>query len=89
MLTAYYVHFHWKLVDQTPTPTRFLRNCEESGLFQELEEANPFEQDFKDATPTGSSKPPLAVTQSGVTNAREDSLHSWLSLTVDQHFNLV
>ncbi len=35
------------LIDQTPTPTRFLRNCEESGLFQELEEAaNPFDQDF-------------------------------------------
>lgn len=35
------------VVDQTPTPTRFLRNCEESGLFQELEEAaNPFDQDF-------------------------------------------
>ena len=32
--------------DQTPTPTRFLRSCEESGLFQELEEANPFDQDF-------------------------------------------
>ena len=30
------------LSDQTPTPTRFLRNCEEAGLFQELE-ANPFE----------------------------------------------
>ena len=29
--------------DQTPTPTRFLRNCEETGLFQELE-TNPFEQ---------------------------------------------
>jgi cyclic AMP-dependent transcription factor ATF-2 len=34
------------LVDQTPTPTRFLRNCEESGLFQELAE-NPFEQEFE------------------------------------------
>ena len=42
--------------DQTPTPTRFLRNCEESGLFQELEEANPFEQDFESATTSGSSK---------------------------------
>ena len=31
------------VTDQTPTPTRFLRNCEETGLFQELE-ANPFEQ---------------------------------------------
>ncbi|CAI8057498.1 Cyclic AMP-dependent transcription factor ATF-2 [Geodia barretti] len=31
------------LVDQTPTPTRFLRNVEESGLFQELAD-NPFDQ---------------------------------------------
>ncbi|XP_019849658.1 PREDICTED: cyclic AMP-dependent transcription factor ATF-2-like isoform X2 [Amphimedon queenslandica] len=38
-----------QLIDQTPTPTRFLRNCEEAGLFQELE-ANPFEHDFKQAT---------------------------------------
>lgn len=37
------------LIDQTPTPTRFLRNCEENGLFQELE-TNPFDQDFKSAT---------------------------------------
>lgn len=42
--------------DQTPTPTRFLRSCEESGLFQELEEANPFDQDFKSIN-DGSSKP--------------------------------
>lgn len=35
-------HFLSLLVDQTPTPTRFLRNCEEEGLFQDLE--NPFDQ---------------------------------------------
>nr|XP_057910364.1 cyclic AMP-dependent transcription factor ATF-7b isoform X1 [Doryrhamphus excisus]XP_057910365.1 cyclic AMP-dependent transcription factor ATF-7b isoform X1 [Doryrhamphus excisus] len=32
------------IADQTPTPTRFLKNCEEVGLFNEL--ANSFEQDF-------------------------------------------
>lgn len=26
------------LADQTPTPTRFLQNCEEVGLFKEIEE---------------------------------------------------
>ncbi|XP_078376092.1 cyclic AMP-dependent transcription factor ATF-2-like [Oculina patagonica] len=36
------------VADQTPTPTRFLRNCEEEGLFQDLE--NPFDQDFKRAS---------------------------------------
>ncbi len=44
------------IADQTPTPTRFLRSCEESGLFQELEEANPFDQDFKSATDDGQTK---------------------------------
>lgn len=42
------------LVDQTPTPTRFLKSCEESGLFQELEEANPFDHDFNKAQPKSS-----------------------------------
>ena len=35
-------------LDQTPTPTRFLRNCEEEGLFDELGENenddNPFDK---------------------------------------------
>lgn len=33
-------------LDQTPTPTRFLKNCEEVGLFNEL--ASSFEQDEDD-----------------------------------------
>lgn len=33
--------------DQTPTPTRFLKNCEEVGLFNEL--AGSFEQEFSKA----------------------------------------
>lgn len=32
--------------DQTPTPTRFLKNCEEVGLFNEL--ASSFEQEEDD-----------------------------------------
>lgn len=35
------------IADQTPTPTRFLKNCEEVGLFSEL--ANSFEQEFRKA----------------------------------------
>lgn len=31
--------------DQTPTPTRFLKNCEEVGLFSEL--AGSFDQDLR------------------------------------------
>ncbi|XP_055957228.1 cyclic AMP-dependent transcription factor ATF-2 isoform X1 [Patella vulgata] len=43
-------------LDQTPTPTKFLKNCEEIGLFQELVK-NPFEEAFKKAT--DSEVPPL------------------------------
>ncbi|CAB3369842.1 Hypothetical predicted protein [Cloeon dipterum] len=36
-------------VDQTPTPTRFYRYGEEVGLFQDLQNVNPFEEQFKKA----------------------------------------
>ncbi|KAM9487425.1 cyclic AMP-dependent transcription factor ATF-2 isoform 2-T5 [Clarias gariepinus] len=45
------------IADQTPTPTRFLKNCEEVGLFNEL--ASPFEHDFKKATEEDIKKLPL------------------------------
>lgn len=40
------------VADQTPTPTRFIRNCEEVGLFQELQNVNPFDEGFKKAMET-------------------------------------
>jgi hypothetical protein len=40
--------FSFVSADQTPTPTKFLRNCEEMGLFNELSK-NPFEEAFKKA----------------------------------------
>ncbi|KAG7501818.1 cyclic AMP-dependent transcription factor ATF-2 [Solea senegalensis] len=45
------------VADQTPTPTRFLKNCEEVGLFNEL--ASPFDHDFKRATEDDIKKLPL------------------------------
>ncbi|XP_053312170.1 cyclic AMP-dependent transcription factor ATF-7-like isoform X2 [Spea bombifrons] len=36
------------IADQTPTPTRFLKNCEEVGLFNEI--ASSFENEFKKGT---------------------------------------
>ncbi|XP_076340182.1 cyclic AMP-dependent transcription factor ATF-2-like isoform X2 [Tachypleus tridentatus] len=39
-------------VDQTPTPTRFILNCEEVGLFQDL---NPFEEQFRRAAQAAAS----------------------------------
>ncbi|KAM9304944.1 cyclic AMP-dependent transcription factor ATF-2 isoform 2-T2 [Gastrophryne carolinensis] len=47
----------WMRPDQTPTPTRFLKNCEEVGLFNEL--ASPFENDFKKASDDDIKKMPL------------------------------
>ncbi|XP_036401159.1 cyclic AMP-dependent transcription factor ATF-2 [Megalops cyprinoides] len=45
------------VADQTPTPTRFLKNCEEVGLFNEL--TSPFEHDFKKASDEDIRKLPL------------------------------
>ncbi|KAJ3592729.1 hypothetical protein NHX12_007856 [Muraenolepis orangiensis] len=45
------------VADQTPTPTRFLKNCEEVGLFNEL--ASPFEHDFRKASEYDIKKLPL------------------------------
>lgn len=42
------------LSDQTPTPTRFLKNCEEVGLFSELDCS--FEHEFRKAQEEESSK---------------------------------
>lgn len=43
--------------DQTPTPTRFIRSCEEVGLFQDLQNDNdndnPFEETFRRAVEAG------------------------------------
>lgn len=47
----YFANWYF-LTDQTPTPTKFLKNCEEIGLFQDLTK-NPFEEAFKKASETG------------------------------------
>lgn len=44
----------YDVADQTPTPTRFLKNCEEVGLFQDLQ-VNPFEETFRRAVETGNT----------------------------------
>ncbi|KAK6971184.1 cyclic AMP-dependent transcription factor ATF-2 [Biomphalaria glabrata] len=51
-------------LDQTPTPTKFLKNCEEIGLFQELS-SNPFDHAYKKAL---DSDLPLPGPQSGELN---------------------
>ncbi|KAH9494828.1 hypothetical protein Btru_017932 [Bulinus truncatus] len=51
-------------LDQTPTPTKFLKNCEEIGLFQELS-SNPFDHAYKKAL---DSDPPLPGPQTAELN---------------------
>ncbi|XP_029287470.1 cyclic AMP-dependent transcription factor ATF-7b isoform X4 [Cottoperca gobio] len=45
------------IADQTPTPTRFLKNCEEVGLFNEL--ASSFEHEFSKAHEDDRTKHPV------------------------------
>ncbi|XP_059189397.1 cyclic AMP-dependent transcription factor ATF-7a isoform X2 [Centropristis striata] len=47
------------IADQTPTPTRFLKNCEEVGLFNEL--ASSFEQDDDEKRAKNSLPAPNSV----------------------------
>ncbi|XP_073846424.1 activating transcription factor-2 [Musca autumnalis] len=37
------------VADQTPTPTRLIKNCEEVGLFDDLRHVNPFDETFRRA----------------------------------------
>ncbi|KOC66462.1 Cyclic AMP-dependent transcription factor ATF-2 [Habropoda laboriosa] len=60
------------VTDQTPTPTRFIRNCEEVGLFQDLQNVNPFEETFRRAVESGNTGT-LTVPEVGIT---DDTLHT-------------
>ncbi|XP_055690736.1 uncharacterized protein LOC129794127 [Lutzomyia longipalpis] len=69
-------------VDQTPTPTRLIRNCEEVGLFEDLKHVNPFEETFRRAvedakTPSETlTLPEAAVFDSTAKIVCEDTLHT-------------
>lgn len=47
--------------DQTPTPTRLIRNCDEVGLFEDLhlQHVNPFEETFRQAVESKNGTPTL------------------------------
>ncbi|XP_018567171.1 uncharacterized protein LOC108907836 [Anoplophora glabripennis] len=60
------------VADQTPTPTRFIRNCEEVGLFQDLQNVNPFDEFFKKAVELAKNGGTLEVPE---TNS-DDTLHT-------------
>ncbi|KAL2104103.1 hypothetical protein ACEWY4_000971 [Coilia grayii] len=54
------------IADQTPTPTRFLKNCDEVGLFNDI--ASSFEQEFRKAQEDDDkrAKNPLSSQSTGV-----------------------
>ncbi|XP_012230907.1 cyclic AMP-dependent transcription factor ATF-7 [Linepithema humile] len=61
------------VADQTPTPTRFFKNCEEVGLFQDLQNVvNPFEETFRRAVEAGNTGT-LTVPEAGIA---DDTLHT-------------
>ncbi|CAD7014108.1 unnamed protein product [Ceratitis capitata] len=62
--------------DQTPTPTRLIRNCEEVGLFEDLRHVNPFEETFRRACEQHNGQTPLRQLDSVEVHADEDSLHT-------------
>lgn len=61
-----------EVADQTPTPTRFIRNCEEVGLFQDLQNVNPFDEFFKKAVEITKSGGTLEVHEIN----SQDTLHT-------------
>lgn len=88
ILIYMYIFFYIEYIDQTPTPTRFLKNCEEVGLFNEL--ASPFENDFKKASDDDIKKVHellLAVSQSkgSLTSERKQSFVLWFNRSVMLH----
>ncbi|KAK0085090.1 hypothetical protein PV325_005795 [Microctonus aethiopoides] len=60
------------VADQTPTPTRFIRNCEEVGLFQDLQNVNPFEETFRRAVESGK----LGALPDNELDINDDTLHT-------------
>lgn len=69
------------LTDQTPTPTRFLKNCEEVGLFNEL--TSPFDHDFKKAAEDDIKKVPMASGSDSATcsNVSVTVFLDWVNLS--------
>ncbi|XP_061390285.1 cyclic AMP-dependent transcription factor ATF-2 [Musca vetustissima] len=61
------------VADQTPTPTRLIKNCEEVGLFDDLRNVNPFEETFRRACEQNTQHP---RSTNHTFHAEEESLHT-------------
>ncbi|XP_060536775.1 uncharacterized protein LOC132708435 isoform X2 [Cylas formicarius] len=61
-----------QIADETPTPTRFIQNCEEVGLFQDLQNVNPFDEVFKRAVENSNSN----MLEPNLKSTSDDTLHT-------------
>ncbi|PSN47808.1 Cyclic AMP-dependent transcription factor ATF-2 [Blattella germanica] len=74
--------------DQTPTPTRFIRNCEEVGLFQDLQNVNPFEETFRkavEAAKTGAG--PLHEELKAISHEQRDDFAVHMQVLLEENEN--
>lgn len=66
--------------DQTPTPTRLIKNCDEVGLFEDLQHVNPFDIGFQRAAEQnavgGGHTMPVTPTRTEAPATDGDSLHT-------------
>ncbi|XP_055919764.1 cyclic AMP-dependent transcription factor ATF-7 [Eupeodes corollae] len=64
------------LADQTPTPTRLIKNCEEVGLFDDLRHVNPFDETFRRAVEQKTQLLSTSGAQNDINSTSHDSLHT-------------
>lgn len=75
------------VADQTPTPTRLIKNCEEVGLFDDLRHVNPFDETFRRAVEHKNNNQSLcssAQNQNELSSSSHDSLHTPQVLAVSE-----
>lgn len=75
--------------DDTPTPTRLIRNCEELGLFDDV---NPFDEKFREAINNDSLRPSvLFTTQKSleVIKPHDDELHTPIIFSVKRNTDVI
>jgi len=62
--------------DETPTPTRFFRISEEVGFFQDIQNVNPFDEQFSKAATSGSEQENFQFSLSTLCSSNNDSLNT-------------
>jgi hypothetical protein len=62
--------------DQTPTPTRLIKNCEEVGLFEDLQHVNPFDETFRNACIEPNKLEPALNNNGHISDLYGEELHT-------------